>query len=131
VIVVDTSALIAILWDEPEAERFVQILLSQVGLISTATRLEAYTVCLRRRGQLNAARMNQLINDLDLQTVAFDQALLDHACEAYARYGRGGDKPALNFGDCFAYALAKARDLPLLFKGEDFSATDVAVAILS
>ena len=71
--------------------------------------------------------METLVERLRLVTEPFDEAMLDVAQRAYQTYGRG--RNGLNYGDCFSYALAKARDLPLLFKGEDFAATDVKRAI--
>lgn len=127
-IVVDTSALIAIFQREPEGEAFLQaIVRSEKPLVAAPTRLEGYIVVHRRFGAAKAADFEALVADLNLTVVAFDEPLLVLARNAYRDYGRGAH--GLNFGDCFAYALAKARGLPLLFKGEDFAATDVARAI--
>ena len=127
-IAVDTSALIAIFWKEPEAEALLSILVEQGGVISAATRLEAYAVCVRRRGQADAEDLDSLIVSLNLETAAFDLDQYEIARRAYARFGRGGETPVLNFGDCFAYALAKSRGVPLLFKGDDFGRTDIVAA---
>jgi ribonuclease VapC len=126
--VVDTSALIAIFQDEPEAEAFLDLIVTTKDvLIAAPTRLEAFIVASRRQGDERAAELTDLIKDLHLTTVAFDADLTGIAETAYRTFGRG--RHGLNYGDCFSYALAKARDLPLLFKGEDFSATDVKRAI--
>lgn len=127
-IVVDTSALIAIFQREPDGEAFLQtIVRTEKPLVAAPTRLEAYIVIHRRFGAATAADFEALVADLNLTVVAFDDHLLTAAREAYRRFSQG--RHGLNFGDCFAYALAKARDLPLLFKGEDFAATDVKRAL--
>jgi ribonuclease VapC len=127
VIVVDTSALIAIFQNEPEAEAFLQLILDTPALISAPSRLEAFVVVTRRHGDTKATRLAALIADLKLTTIAFDEPLTQLAEDAYRTYRRG--RHGLNYGDCFSYALAKSRDLPLLFKGEDFAATDVKRAV--
>jgi ribonuclease VapC len=124
VIVVDTSALIAIFQGEPDAETFLDaIIKTETALIAAPTRLEAFIVARRRYGAVRAAELTDLIAALNLTTVAFDGALADVAQMAYRTFGQGAH--GLNYGDCFSYALAKSRDLPLLFKGEDFAVTDV------
>lgn len=126
-IVVDASALVAILWKEPEAEAFAHRILAADGaLVAAPTRLEAFLACHRRRGPDNARLMEALISTLDIITAPFDEAQLTIAQSAFTRFGSG--RTRLNFGDCFSYALAKSRGLPLLFKGEDFRATDVEAA---
>jgi ribonuclease VapC len=126
-IAADTSALVAILWEEPEAAIFMDRMARASGvLISSPTRLEAFVTCRRRRDLNNANRMEALISGLGIVTIPFDEGQLIVAKEAYDRFG--GAK-GLNFGDCFSYALAKTRSLPLLFKGEDFRATDVEAAV--
>lgn len=126
--VVDTSALIAIFQDEPEAGAFLdKIVTTKEVLIAAPTRLEAFVVASRRYGDERAAELADLIKDLRLTTVAFDADLTSVAETAYRTFGRG--RHGLNYGDCFSYALAKARGLPLLFKGDDFAATDVKRAI--
>ncbi|PHY13021.1 VapC toxin family PIN domain ribonuclease [Caulobacter sp. B11] len=126
-IVVDTSALIAIFRGEPEAESFLQLIFSTPAIISAPSRLEAFVVVTRRYGDGKAAELGNLIADLQLTTVAFDETLAGLAEVAFKTYRRG--RHGLNYGDCFSYALAKSRDLPLLFKGEDFAATDVKRAV--
>jgi ribonuclease VapC len=127
-IVLDTSALVAVLWNEPEADSFTERMAQESTLLLSApSRLEAFVVCRRRRDLANAARMENLIAGLGVVTVPFDEVQLIAARDAYATYGTG--RFGLNFGDCFAYALAKTRGLPLLFKGDDFRATDVEPAL--
>ena len=130
-IVVDTSALIAIIGEEPEAGVFVDAFgTSPAALISTATLLEAHCVASRSSGGVNAKEFQMLIDHLELTVVPFDLTQLEVARLAYSRYGRGSRHIAdLNMGDCFAYALAKTRNLPLLFKGNDFIHTDIEPAL--
>ncbi|MER8391651.1 type II toxin-antitoxin system VapC family toxin [Mesorhizobium sp. M0045] len=130
-VAVDTSALIAIIGAEPDAAAFVDVFgTSSAVLISTATLLEAHCVANRSGGGINPAELQVLIDRLELTVVPFDLAQLEVARLAYSRYGRGSRHRAdLNMGDCFAYALAKTRNLPLLFKGDDFIHTDIESAL--
>lgn len=130
-IAVDTSALIAIIGEEPDAAAFVDVFGTSPGaLISTATLLEAYCVASRSSGGVNAKEFQMLIDRLELTVVPFDLAQLEVARLAYSRFGRGSQHRAdLNMGDCFSYALAKTRNLPLLFKGNDFIHTDIEPAL--
>ena len=130
-IVVDTSAVIAILFDEPEALAFVQTMANEhVCIISTATSLEAHSVMIRRRVPDGVERLTGLMADLGIEVVSFDAGQLETAIRAYQFYGRGaGQRAGLNLGDCFSYALAKTRNLPLLFKGDDFVHTDITSAL--
>lgn len=126
-IVIDTSAILAMLWNEPEAVALAGIVFRSDGvLISAASRLEAYTVCFNRKGPANADEMDEFIARVGIVTAPFDEHQFLLARQAYERYRSG--RKGLNFGDCFAYALAKSRDLPLLFKGDDFRLTDVEAA---
>lgn len=127
-IVVDSSALLAVLWSEPEAEAFQDRLARESSaILSAPTRLETFAVCTRRKGLEEGLAVERLIAGLGLVTVPFDELQLVAARDAYAAYG--GGRFGLNFGNCFAYALAKTRGLPLLFKGDDFRATDVEPAV--
>ena len=127
-IVLDTSAVLAMLWEEPEARAFTEVLVGTDRLLMSApTRLELQIVAMRRKGPSEAANVERLIGDLDILIEPFDSLQLDLAMRAHEVYSRG--RHGLNYGDCFSYALAKARDLPLLFKGEDFAATDVKRAV--
>jgi ribonuclease VapC len=92
-------------------------------LISTATLLEV--VMLNRHGARAARMVDRLIQEAGFQVESFTVQHAEFAREAYARYGKGRQTAGLNYGDCFSYALAKATGLPLLFKGQDFSKTDV------
>ena len=126
-IVVDTSALIAIFQSEPEAKVFIDaIRQADAALIAAPTRLEAFVVVNRRHGPNRADDLLGLMEDLNVTTVTFDEAMTTVAEDAYRTFGKG--RHGLNYGDCFSYALAKLRDLPLLFKGDDFSLTDIEPA---
>lgn len=124
---VDTSALIAILNDEDDATAYRQAFHeADEILLGTATFFEA--ACVVCRGKLDEGlfRLEALVEALSPTIVAFDLDQMTVARSAYVRFGRGSDNPArLNMGDCFAYALAKTRQLPLLFKGDDFIHTDI------
>lgn len=131
--VVDTSALIAIAWDEPERQRFQHgIEREPVRLISAASVLEASIVVMCKVGHGAAARaveaLSQLIEQLGLEIEPVTPEQVRIAQLAYRTYGKGLHPAGLNFGDCFAYALAKVTGRPLLFKGSDFAKTDLPTA---
>jgi ribonuclease VapC len=127
--VVDTSAIAAILFDEPDAARMIQAMeAAPIRLLSVASLVEATLVVEGRKGPDGEGLVERFVeeSELELVPVATEHAWL--ACEAFRTYGRGRHPAGLNFGDCFAYALAKATGEPLLFKGDDFSHTDIATA---
>jgi len=130
-VIVDTSALIAILLDEPEASACLKSLYPiSRRRISAANFLEAAIVIDGRRKPALSSRLGKLLLELEMviEPVTEEQARV--AREAYRDYGRGSGHPArLNFGDCFAYALARVTGEPLLFKGDDFIHTDVEPAL--
>ena len=129
-IVVDTSALIAILDREPDAALYAEAIAeADSPLVSAATLLELHIVMLNRHGGRAGQLVDRLIQDAGFQIEHFTAQHLELAREAYARYGKGRNSAGLNYGDCFSYALAKATGLPLLFKGEDFSKTDLLAAL--
>lgn len=126
-IVVDTSALVAILQEEPLADYCAQKLFSaSTILISAGTLTEALIVSSRRN---LAGDLERLVSDFSLEVVPVDLAMAQRCLATHARYGKGIHPAGLNFGDCFAYALAHERQCPLLFVGDDFSRTDIAPAI--
>lgn len=129
-IVVDTSALIAILTGESEHQAFLRVLDdADRRLLSALTYFETGIVMRARTGPGGVDDLNDLLRELAAEIVPFDEAHARAALEAYARYGKGiNPKASLNLGDCASYALAKALAAPLLFKGTDFAATDVVVA---
>jgi len=127
--VLDTSALIAILSGEPEQEAFIHAIeRADVRLLSAATLLEASIVIEARYGAAGAHHLDQLLERADVEIVPVDGEQASAARSAWQRFGKGRHPAALNFGDCFPYALAVTRGEPLLFKGNDFSQTDVPVA---
>ena len=128
-IVVDTSALIAILDKEPDAALYAEAIAeADPPLISAATLLELNIVMINRHGVKAARMVDRLIQEARFQVESFTVQHAELARDAYARYGKGQKTAALNYGDCFSYALAKATGLPLLFKGRDFSKTDIIPA---
>jgi ribonuclease VapC len=128
--VIDTSALIALLRLEPEAEAFAQAIEDDPRrLISAVTKLEARMVALGRFGPAAAADLDALIAAIAPAVIPFDDHQADIARDAFAKYGRGRHAAALNFGDCAVYALAVSEAEPLLFKGTDFGATDVEAVV--
>lgn len=126
-IVVDSSALMAIILDEPEASVCADALKTANKLtISAGTVAEALIVA----GARNLFQeMEQLIDGLGFAVVPVSPKSARDVAAAYRRWGRGAHRAKLNFGDCFAYALAKEQNCPLLFAGDDFSQTDIASAI--
>jgi ribonuclease VapC len=127
--IIDTSALVAVLDQVLEAERIVRTMASAPErILSAANLVEVGIVMQARRGDDGARDLDLLLAKLrvDIAVVTANQA--DIARKAFRRYGRGRHAANLNFGDCFAYALAKDTSAPLLFKGDDFGQTDVMVA---
>ena len=130
-IVADTSALVAIVFAEPERAAFVQVLeRADRVLLSTVSVVEARMVVHGRRGQRAVVLVDDLIRLPMFEVVSPGPAEMDAAYAAFVAFGKGsGHAAGLNFGDVFSYALAKVRNLPLLFKGDDFSQTDIASAV--
>lgn len=128
--VVDTSAVVAIAFNEPEAALFsATISRARRPLLSAASWLETAILVDSRRGPHKRRDLDLLLKSLGLVTESVTFAQVEIARDAYIRYGKGNHPARLNFGDCFAYALAKERGLPLLFKGNDFSRTDLQPAL--
>ncbi len=128
--VIDTSALLAVALHEAEAERFLEVMdKAEMRLISAASVLEAGIVIESRRGPAAGEALDDLIVllSLEIEPVTAEQARI--ARRAWRTYGKGHHPAGLNFGDCFAYALAKATGQPLLFKGGDFAQTDLTSCI--
>ncbi|MBA3811775.1 MAG: type II toxin-antitoxin system VapC family toxin [Caulobacteraceae bacterium] len=124
--VVDSSALMAILGREPEEREFRNAIKTAANrLLSAATRVEVGLVALSRRGEPGLDQMRALLEGLKLEVVALSDEQAKLAIDAFRRFGKGRHPAGLNFGDCFSYALAKATGEPLLFKGDDFSQTDI------
>lgn len=127
--VIDTSALVAILSNEPERPALVEKLVaSDERLVAAPTLLETAIVVDARFGIAGGYELDQLCRVARISAVPFDEALYGLARSAYRRYGKGRHPAGLNFGDCMSYALAISRGDVLLFKGSDFSQTDVLFA---
>src|SRR4051812_46092078 len=126
--VVDTSALIAILAGEPQAESFARAIdQADIVRLSAASYVECAAVVDASRNALLSRRLDDLLKQARIALEPFTEAQARLAREAYRDFGKGSGHPArLNFGDCFAYALAKECGEPLLFKGADFHHTDIA-----
>jgi ribonuclease VapC len=124
--VIDTSVIAAIALNEPEAAEFEQRIADDpVRLISAATVLEATIVLETRLGDAGGREFDLWLHKVGAEIVAVDAEQADAARRAWRRYGKGRHPAALNFGDCFSYALALIRGEPLLFKGDDFARTGI------
>jgi len=127
--VIDTSAVAAILFDEPERRRFNELIEADpTRLISAATLLESGIVVEGRSGEAGGRELDLLVHRAGVEIVPVSVDQVEIARAAYRRFGRGSHPAGLNFGDCFAYALAKSAGEPLLFKGDDFARTDLVPA---
>ena len=131
--VIDTSAIFAAIAGEPDSSVYRGAIISApLRLISAVTLLETQIVLVSRSGTGSIPILRELIERAGIEVVPFDEPMAEAAFEAFKRYGKGqGHKAQLNIIDCVAYALAKTRDLSLLFKGNDFAATDVRPALSS
>jgi ribonuclease VapC len=128
--VIDTSALLALLLDEPEAEDFRTALeVDETRLVSAATLLEAALVIEARKGEAAGRELDRLIDKAAIEVIAVDADQVEEARRAWRRFGRGHHEAGLNYGDLFAYALSRTTGEALLFKGDDFRRTDVARVI--
>ena len=126
--VIDTSALIAIFLAEPERKPFLDLILEAgTRLISAANLLETGIVLEAKRGEAAGREFDLFVVRANLEVVAVDGEQVEIARSAWRRYGKGRSPAGLNFGDCFAYALAKSSGEPLLAKGTDFGQTDIEV----
>ncbi|MFN3857324.1 MAG: type II toxin-antitoxin system VapC family toxin [Caulobacter sp.] len=123
-LVLDSSALIAILLSEPERDGFIEAILKETEVVVSAAILhETRLVFARRKGLGDSSAVDDLVDQLGATVEPFDRVQADLAFEAFVRFGAG--RHGLNLMDCAAYALARSLDAPLLFKGEDFARTDV------
>jgi ribonuclease VapC len=124
--VIETSAIIAVLLNEANAIGIARAIEScSPRLLSAANLLEASIVIESRKGEAGGRELDLLIYRAAIEIVAVDQDQAEIARLAWRRFGKGRHPAGLNYGDCFAYALAKSRRLPLLFQGDDFSQTDI------
>jgi ribonuclease VapC len=128
--ILDSSALVAILFKEPEAERLAATIRdTDTTAIAAPTLLETAIVAEGRTLPGMAEKLDALMGTIRPEIVPFTAEHASLARDAWRRFGKGRHKAGLNLGDCFSYALAKERGQPLLFKGEDFAATDIEPAI--
>jgi ribonuclease VapC len=128
--IIDTSAVLAILQDEPESPQIRHAIEDDpIRLMSAATYLEASMVVEARFGEAGGRELDLLLHVARVEVVAVDREQADVARDGFRRYGKGRHRAALNFGDCFSYALARGSGEPLLFKGQDFVHTDVESVI--
>lgn len=129
--VVDTSALVAVLLGESERDALIARLAeAEDPLISAATLVEASIVMLAKSGDAGLADLDELLAAAAVRCIAVDSVQAQLARDAFVRFGKGRAPAGLNFGDCFSYALAKATARPLLFKSSDFSDTDITPALV-
>ena len=128
--ILDTSAVIAILRDEPEAPLFAKAIANASGRrISAVNYVEAALIIDLNRDPIASRRFDQLLWEAEVTIEPVTETQARIARDAYRDFGKGNGHPAkLNFGDCFAYALAKAKREPILFKGNDFAQTDAMAA---
>jgi ribonuclease VapC len=129
VIVLDSSALMAILVDEPEGERCHRAIEAAAEVLMSSVTLSEVLIVADQRGV--GDEMRRLIDLVRPKIVALDAPGAHRVAEAYRRWGKGRAPAKLNFGDCHAYALASSRNCPLLFVGDDFSLTDIRSALAS
>ena len=127
--VLDSSAIVALLRDEPEADRLRDsISMAPTLMVGAPTLLETAMVLSRYLGAGTQTALLDVLTAIDAEVVPFTQEHAEAAQEAFARFGKGRHPAALNFGDCMAYAIAKVAGHPLLYVGSDFSQTDVESA---
>lgn len=126
-VVVDTSALLAVVFGEVDAARYLDALIAHVGelVISTANLVEARVVAEARRGRDGATDLAELLTSLQVVVVEQDLSQADAAVQAWRRFGKGRHPAGLNLCDCFSYALASQFRARLLYKGNDFRQTDI------
>jgi ribonuclease VapC len=128
--VIDSSAIVAVLLNEADAARITEAIeAGSPRLLSAANFLESSIVIESQKGEAGGRELDLLIYRAAIEVVAVDQDQAEIARMAWRRFGKGRHPAGLNYGDCFAYALAKARRLPLLYQGNDFSRTDVEAVL--
>ncbi len=129
--IIDTSAVIAILYDEAGSDRLARAIEdARIRRMSAGTLVELFVVVARQNNPLLRRRVDDFLRELRAAIEPVTEAQAHIAREAYTAYGKGrGVRAQLNFGDCFAYALARDRNEPLLFVGDDFSQTDIRSAL--
>ena len=127
--VVDTSAIVAVLLDEPGSEAVERELLQNPCVMSAATRVELGIVVEARAGAAGTQLLEELLARIDIRIAPVNEDQAREALVCWRRFGKGRHEAALNFGDTFAYALAQQTGQPLLYLGNDFSRTDITAAL--
>jgi ribonuclease VapC len=127
--IIDTSAVMTILLDEADAAQYVTVMIRAPSLIMSAGTYVEFGIIVRSRQGFDAAAVDEALARWGVVIVPLSPTQARLAIEAFAAFGKGFHAARLNYGDCFAYALAKERGEPLLFKGSDFARTDIAAAI--
>jgi ribonuclease VapC len=127
--VIDTSAVMAILLDEADAAQYVTVMIRTPSLIMSAATYVEFGIIARSRQGFDAAAVDEALARWGVVIVPLSPTQARLAIEAFAAFGKGLHPACLNYADCFAYALAKERGEPLLFKGSDFARTDIVSAI--
>ena len=128
-IAIDTSAIVAVLKEEAEAETFAEIIVEAERCFLSAVGFFETSMAMIGRGQPELAEgLDALVERSGIEIVSFDRELARESRTAFIRFGKGRHPAGLSFGDCVSYALAQARRLPLLYKGQDFAKTDVISA---
>lgn len=123
--IVDPSAILAIIYAEPEELIYIELIKSEECLLSSPSYVEASIVIGSKHGKQGTDNLNLLIEALSIVVLSFSVEQAQFAIEAFLKYGKGHHPAKLNMGDCFSYALAKSLKQPLLFKGNDFTYTDI------
>ncbi|HEY5086074.1 MAG TPA: type II toxin-antitoxin system VapC family toxin [Gemmatimonadaceae bacterium] len=127
--ILDTSAILALLWSEPESSRLLAAIEADLDRrMSAASVVESGIVVQARHGDAGERELDVLLNRMAIEVVPVTEEQAELARSAFRRYGKGRHAAGLNYGDCFSYALAMVADEPLLFTGDDFARTDVRVA---
>ena len=128
--IVDSSALLAVAFGEPEAAAYATAIAAAARpRMSVANWFESFMVAESRSGSTTPGRLESILKRFGVELVPVSALQASAALDAWRRFGRGKHPAKLNYGDCFAYALAKTEGEPLLFKGEDFSQTDIEPAL--
>jgi ribonuclease VapC len=128
-IVVDSSIIVGIMQDEPDTPAWLDVLDgARKSLMSVVAYVETHMVIAGRRSDPDAAKIADLLKVMRVEVVPVSLEQGTVAIASFMRYGKGRHRARLNLADCFSYALAKSRELPLLFKGDDFSKTDIVPA---
>ena len=128
-IVVDSSAIAAVILREEDQLDYARVLASDMTAIATPTLVELQIVLARRQVANTEMIIRQILVDTEMKILPFGQHMVELAWNAYMEFGKGRHPAKLNFGDCMAYAVAKSLDAPLLYKGNDFAQTDIRSAL--